>query len=165
MTPSRSIIINLIQFESNTYRGVPNVHALIKGAARQVLAIRAEGHTVDRLLVLGQSVNTNSSLNIPQSHCGVERGAVGLGKEEKRTYQIGSNLIYSSKVSLKKQKNTHIHRKTSTTSSHSACNIPVNSRVRHFRGFMKQRTPKADKYYSSIFKCCILLSSHVLFSV
>ncbi len=32
--------------------------------------------------VLGQRVNANPSLNIPQSHCWVERGTVGVEKKE-----------------------------------------------------------------------------------
>lgn len=47
-----------------------------------MLAVRAEGHTVDRFLVLGQRVNTNPSLDIPQSYCRVKRGAVGVEKTE-----------------------------------------------------------------------------------
>lgn len=69
---SRWICIN----RSLTYRGVPDVDALIEGAAGQVFAVGAEGHAVDRLLVFGQCVNANASLHIPQSHCRVERGTV-----------------------------------------------------------------------------------------
>lgn len=53
--------------------------ALIEGAAGQVLAVGAEGHAVDGFLVLGQRVDANPSLDIPQSYCRVEGGAVGVG--------------------------------------------------------------------------------------
>ena len=62
--------------QSDSYRGVPNVDALIEGAAGEVFAIGAEGYAIDRLLVLGQCVNANASLDIPQPHCRVERCAV-----------------------------------------------------------------------------------------
>ncbi len=70
--------MSLLQFISGAYRGVPDVHTLIKGATGQVLAVRAEGHTVDGFLVLRQSVNTNPSLDIPQSYCRVKGGTVGV---------------------------------------------------------------------------------------
>lgn len=84
---------------------------LIKGAASQVLAIRAEGHTVDGFLVLGQRVNTNPSLDIPQSHCRVERGAACVGGETGRMHR--SDMI---KYDM------------------------YDSIVHHFQGFMKQWT-------------------------
>lgn len=76
----------LVQFKSDSYRGVPNVDTFIKGAARQVLAVGAVGHAVDRFLVLGQRVNTNTSLDIPQSHRRVKRGTMGV--EKTKTAQI-----------------------------------------------------------------------------
>lgn len=59
------------------YLGVPDVHALVEGAAGQVLAVRAEGHAVHGLLVLGERVDAHAALHIPEPHRGVERRAVG----------------------------------------------------------------------------------------
>lgn len=61
------------------YLGVPDVHALVEGAAGQVLAVRAEGHAVHGLLVLGERVDAHAALHIPEPHRGVERRAVGTG--------------------------------------------------------------------------------------
>lgn len=47
---------------------VPDVDTFVKGPAGKVPAIRAEGHAVDRLLVAGQCVYTNSTLHVPQTH-------------------------------------------------------------------------------------------------
>lgn len=62
------------------YRGVPDVDALIEGAAGQVLAVGAEGHAVHGFLVLGQRVDTHASLHIPQSHRRV-KGGTGKGSQ------------------------------------------------------------------------------------
>lgn len=70
------------------YRGVPNVDTLIKGAAGQVLAVGAEGHAVYGFLVLGQRVDANPSLDVPQSNRRVERGAVGVEEAE---YESSTN--------------------------------------------------------------------------
>lgn len=59
------------------HRRVPDVHAFVEGAAGQVLAVGAEGHAVDGLLVLGQRVDADAALHVPQSHGGVEGGAEG----------------------------------------------------------------------------------------
>lgn len=69
-TAPEGVLIGLRLFlcVSFAYRGVPNVNTLIEGAAGQVLPIGAEGHAVHGFLVLGQCVNTNTSLDIPQSH-------------------------------------------------------------------------------------------------
>lgn len=48
---------------------VPDVDTFIEGAAGKVSAIRAEGHTVDGLLVAGQCVDTHPTLYVPQTHC------------------------------------------------------------------------------------------------
>lgn len=66
--------VTLHLLPSVAYRGVPDVHALIEGAAGQVLPIGAEGYAVHGFLVLGQSVNTHTSLDVPQSHRRVEWG-------------------------------------------------------------------------------------------
>ena len=62
------------------YLGVPDVDTLVEGAAGQVLAVGAEGHAVDGLLVLGERVDAHASLHVPQAHRRVERGAGGLEK-------------------------------------------------------------------------------------
>lgn len=67
--------VPLPQIRPDAYRGVPDVDTLVEGAASQVLAVGAEGHTVDGFLVLGQRVNANPSLDVPQAHRRVERGA------------------------------------------------------------------------------------------
>lgn len=66
------------------HRRVPDVHAFVEGAAGQVLAVGAEGHAVDRLLVLGQRVDADAALHVPQSHGGVEGGAEGRPQEGDR---------------------------------------------------------------------------------
>lgn len=47
------------------YLRIPDVYTFIKGAAGQVPAIRTESYTVHRFLMFCQSMNTNSSVNIP----------------------------------------------------------------------------------------------------
>lgn len=51
---------------------VPDVDTLVEGAAGEVLAVRTEGHAVNRLLVPGQSVNTHPTLHVPQTHSGIK---------------------------------------------------------------------------------------------
>lgn len=77
---------------SVAYRGVPNVNTLVKGAAGQVPPVGAEGHAVHGFLVLGQGVNANASLHIPQPHRRVKRGA-GKGSQVVRllTKMSGEN--------------------------------------------------------------------------
>lgn len=57
---------------------------LVEGAAGQVSSVGAEGDAVDGLLVLGQRVDADPSLYVPQTHGGVEGGAVGG-----RTFKVG----------------------------------------------------------------------------
>lgn len=73
-------------------RSVPNVDALIEGATGEVFAIRTEGHAVDRLLVLCERVNTDSSLHVPQAHCRVERGT---SEHDIRIRVVGSGACWT----------------------------------------------------------------------
>lgn len=66
------------------YLSIPDVHALVKGAAGQVLPIRAERYTVDRLLMLGQCVDADASFHVPQPNRRIKRSA---GKEAEKTYR------------------------------------------------------------------------------
>ena len=52
----------------------PDVDTFVETAAGQELPVRREGHTVDRLLVPGESVDTVPSLHVPQPHGGVKAG-------------------------------------------------------------------------------------------
>lgn len=54
--------------KSRYYLSIPDMDTLVKGPAGQIFPIRAERHTVDRLLMLGQCVDANASLHIPQSN-------------------------------------------------------------------------------------------------
>lgn len=74
---------------ARAYRGVPDVDALIEGAAGQVLAVGAEGHAVHGLLVLGQRVDANASLHVPQPHRGVKRST---GKRVKGCTFVNKNV-------------------------------------------------------------------------
>lgn len=69
---------------SEAYRGVPDVNTLVKGAAGQVLPVGAEGHAVHGFLVLGQGVNANAPLHVPQPHRRVKGGA-GRGSQVVRS--------------------------------------------------------------------------------
>lgn len=51
------------------------MHTLVKGAAGQVLAIGAEGDTVDGLLMFGERVDAHATLHVPQPDGGIERSA------------------------------------------------------------------------------------------
>ena len=57
------------------YLRVPDVDTLVEGAAGQVAAVGAEGHAVDGLLVLGERVDADAALHVPQPHRRVERRA------------------------------------------------------------------------------------------
>lgn len=58
---------------------VPDVDALVEGAAGEVPAVGAEGHAVDGLLVAGEGVDAHAALHVPQAHRGVERRAAEIG--------------------------------------------------------------------------------------
>lgn len=58
---------------------VPDVDALVEGAAGEVPAVGAEGHAVDGLLVAGQGVDAHAALHVPQTHRGVKRRAAESG--------------------------------------------------------------------------------------
>lgn len=62
---------------------VPDVDALVEGAAGEVPAVGAEGHAVDGLLVAGQSVDAHAALHVPQTHRGVKRRAAEIGMTSK----------------------------------------------------------------------------------
>ena len=57
------------------YLSVPDVHALVEGAAGQVLPVGAEGHTVHGFLVLGERVDAHAPLHVPKSDGRIEGGA------------------------------------------------------------------------------------------
>lgn len=54
--------------KSRYYLSIPDMDTLVKGSTGQIFPIRAERHTVDGLLMLGQCVDANASLHIPQSN-------------------------------------------------------------------------------------------------
>lgn len=66
--------------EAGDYLCVPDMHALVEGAAGQVLAVGAEGDAVDGLLVLGERVDAHAAFHVPEPHRGVEGGAAGVGR-------------------------------------------------------------------------------------
>ena len=54
------------------YLSVPDVQTHIKGAAGQLLPVRAEGHAVHGFLVLGEHVDAHTLLHVPKSHGSIE---------------------------------------------------------------------------------------------
>ena len=62
--------------------------ALVEAARGQVLSVGREGHTVHGLRVLGESVDVQTALHVPETHCRVERRAAqhtaGGGSERYR---------------------------------------------------------------------------------
>lgn len=71
------------------YLCVPDVHAFVKRAASQMPTIRAESHTVDRFLMFGESVNTDASIHVPETDCGVKRCTV----DGRRRCETGHNSL------------------------------------------------------------------------
>ena len=67
-----------------SYLSIPDMHALVEGAAGQILPIKAECYTVDRLLMLGQCVDADISLHIPQPNRRIKRSA---GKEAEKAHR------------------------------------------------------------------------------
>lgn len=92
MKPTRSLASGRSSFFSPppplAHRRVPDVHAFVEGAAGQVLAVGAESHAVDGFLMLGQRVDADAALDVPQSHGGVEGGAEGTTRVIKQLYFI-----------------------------------------------------------------------------
>lgn len=54
--------------KSRHYLSIPDMDTLVKGSTGQILPVRTERYTIDRLLMLGQCVDANTSLHIPQSN-------------------------------------------------------------------------------------------------
>lgn len=73
----KCVCVYMFLFVPSSHLCVPDVDTFVKGAAGQVSAVRAEGHTVDWLLVFGQRVDADPSLHVPETHRGVEGGADG----------------------------------------------------------------------------------------
>ena len=71
----RNVLLTYTKSECPTHVHVPYVDALVEGAAGEVLAVGAEGHAVDGLLVLGQRVQTRAAVHLPESNRRVERRA------------------------------------------------------------------------------------------
>ena len=52
--------------------------------------IRAESHTVNWLLVFSQRMDTDASLNVPKTNCGVKRCAMEIGDRHKQVYGVAA---------------------------------------------------------------------------
>lgn len=60
------------------YLDVPDVHALVKGAAGQEFAVGTERYAVDGFLVFGERVHALASLRLPQTYGRVKRSATSV---------------------------------------------------------------------------------------
>lgn len=70
----------------SSYLCIPDVHAFVKGTTCQMPTIRAESHTVDWLLVLSQRMDTDASIHVPKTNCGIKRCTVEVGDRDTQGY-------------------------------------------------------------------------------
>lgn len=86
------------------YLDVPDVHALVKGAAGQEFAVGTERYAVDGFLVFSERVHTLASLRLPQTYGRVKRSAgqdkVGIGVVTTRACGTPFNGVNLFAVSL-----------------------------------------------------------------
>ena len=66
----------------SSYLCIPDVHAFVKRATGQMPTVWAESHAVDRLLVFSQRMDTDASLHVPKTNCGVKRCTVETGDKD-----------------------------------------------------------------------------------
>ena len=70
------MLLKLHSWPHPLYLCIPDVHTFVEGAAGQVAPVGAEGHAVDGLLVLGQRVDADPPLHVPETDRGVKRCTV-----------------------------------------------------------------------------------------